>query len=95
MAKLYGKVGRLVTNIASVFISIGIVTIQAAAMGHLANYFFGIGYNQSVIIAVLILALYSSLGGIRAVAFTDVFQFAVIMVAIPIACSFAYRDIGG
>lgn len=95
MEKLYGKVARWVTNIASIFDSIGVIAIQAAAMGHITNYFFGIGYNQRVVITVLILALYSSLGGIRAVALTDVFQFAVIMVAIPIACSFAYHDVGG
>ncbi|MHC0448572.1 MAG: sodium:solute symporter family protein, partial [Candidatus Lariskella arthropodorum] len=95
MEKLYGKTGRCVTNIASILLSIGVIVMQAAVMGHITNYFFGIGYHKSVIITVLILALYSSLGGIKAVAFTDVFQLVVIMVAIPIACSFAYNDIGG
>ncbi|MHC0448598.1 MAG: sodium:solute symporter family protein [Candidatus Lariskella arthropodorum] len=95
MEKLYGKAGRWVTNISSILLSIGVVALQAAVMGHLTDYFFGIGYDKSVIITVLILALYSSLGGIRAVALTDVFQFAVIMLAIPIACSFAYHDVGG
>ncbi|MHC0449718.1 MAG: sodium:solute symporter family protein, partial [Candidatus Lariskella arthropodorum] len=95
MEKLYGKAGRWITNIASILLSIGVIAIQVAAMGHIVNYFFGIGYDTSVIITVLITALYSSLGGIRAVAFTDAFQLAVIMVAIPIACSFAYHDVGG
>ncbi|MHC0448637.1 MAG: sodium:solute symporter family protein [Candidatus Lariskella arthropodorum] len=95
MEKLYGKAGRWVTNITSIFIAIVAIAIQAVAMGHITNYFFGIGYDNSVIITVLILALYSSLGGIRAVAFTDLFQLVVIMVAMPIACSFAYHNIGG
>ncbi|WP_339042269.1 sodium:solute symporter family protein [Candidatus Lariskella endosymbiont of Hedychridium roseum] len=95
MALLYGKIGRWVTNTTSMLASIGVVAMQAAAMGHIANYCFGTAYHQSVIITVLILALYSSLGGIRAIAFTDVFQFAVIIVALPVAFSFAYHDVGG
>ncbi|MHC0448574.1 MAG: sodium:solute symporter family transporter [Candidatus Lariskella arthropodorum] len=71
------------------------LVIEVTVMGHIIDYFFGIGYNKSVIITALILALYSSLGGIRAVALTDVFQFAVMMIAMPIACSFAYHDVGG
>ncbi|MDJ1304900.1 MAG: hypothetical protein MRQ09_01495 [Candidatus Midichloria sp.] len=31
----------------------------------------------------------------RVVAFTDVFQFTILIVAIPLACSFAYREAGG
>ncbi len=58
METLYGKVGRWVTNIASIFISIGFVAIQIAAIGHITNHFFGIGYHKSVAIAALILALY-------------------------------------
>ncbi|MDF3048313.1 MAG: Sodium:solute symporter family [Candidatus Midichloriaceae bacterium] len=35
------------------------------------------------------------LGGIRAVAITDAFQGVVLLVAIPIACTIAFHDIGG
>ncbi|WP_339041855.1 sodium:solute symporter family protein [Candidatus Lariskella endosymbiont of Hedychridium roseum] len=95
MELLYGKIGRWVSNIVSILHSIGVVTIQAIAMGYTVSYFFNICYSHSVIIAVLIITIYSAFLGIKAVAYTDVFQFTVMMIAIPIAFSFAYHDIGG
>lgn len=83
MAKLYGKTGRRVTNIASIISSIGVVAFQATAMGYILHYFFLIPVGDSTIICVLTLTLYSAFGGIRAVAYTDVFQFIIIILAIP------------
>lgn len=95
MEVLYGKVGRWVANITSVFYSIGIMLIQISAMGYLMHYFFGISYSHSAIIVTSVLCIYSMFGGIRAVALTDVFQLTILMVALPIAFSFLYNDIGG
>ncbi|CAG7599273.1 sodium:solute symporter family protein [Hyalomma marginatum] len=90
MAKLYGKTGRRVTNIASIISSIGVVAFQATAMGYILHYFFLIPVGDSTIICVLTLTLYSTFGGIRAVAYTDVFQFIIIILAIPTACFIVY-----
>ncbi|WP_339052635.1 sodium:solute symporter family transporter [Candidatus Lariskella endosymbiont of Epinotia ramella] len=95
MQQLYGSVGRNITNITSIVISIGAVAMQAIAMGSIIDYFFQTGYSYSVIVSMLILSTYSAFGGVRSVAFTDVFQLMIFMVAIPIACSFVYHDIGG
>lgn len=48
MVLLYGKIGRWITNIFSMLLSIGVVAIQAKAMGYLVNYFFDINYSYSV-----------------------------------------------
>lgn len=69
--------------------------MQAIAMGNIIDYFFHTGYSYSVIVSMLILSTYYAFGGIRSVAFTDVFQLMIFMVAIPIACSFVYHEIGG
>jgi len=95
MHKLYGAYGRWITNFAAVILTIGTVACQAAAMGHVFNYFLGFSYEKSLYISILIMAIYSSMGGIRAVAFTDVFQLCVFVIAIPIACATAYYDVGG
>ncbi|MDJ1258098.1 MAG: sodium:solute symporter family protein [Candidatus Midichloria sp.] len=90
MDKLYGKAGRWVTNIASVIVSISVITAQTTAMGYLLNYFFLIPVYYGTIISTLVLALYSAFGGVRAVAYTDVFQFIILMLAIPASCVIAY-----
>ena len=94
MQTLYGNVGRWVTNVTSVLLCIGAVASQAAAMGYILNYFFYFPYEQSLYISLLIMVIYSTLGGIRAIAFTDVFQLCVFIIAIPIACLVAYHNIG-
>ena len=95
MQKLYGTTGRWVTNVAAVLMGIGAVASQAAAMGYVLNYFLDLPYTQSLYISLFIMVVYSALGGIRAVAFTDVFQLCVFIIAIPMACSVAYHNVGG
>ncbi|WHQ46477.1 MAG: sodium:solute symporter family protein [Candidatus Midichloria sp.] len=90
MGKLYGKIGKWVTNITAVFLSIAVVTLQSTAMGYLLHYFFLIPVHHGIITSTLTLALYSAFGGIRAVAYTDVFQFMILVVAIPAACFIVY-----
>lgn len=96
MEKLYGQIGRWITNIAALLFSIGLIAVQAAALGHMFNYFFpAMGYQNGVILATSVMILYSFSGGIKAVAMTDVFQLIVFFLAIPLACIIAYHDVGG
>lgn len=95
MYKLYGNVGLNLTNIVLVLRTIGFIAIQVTAIGYLFNYFFNFPYIQGVLIGVSILALYSALGGVRAVALTDVFQFLIFFVALPLVCGYAYFQAGG
>ena len=58
-------------------------------------YFFGISYVISVSIGVGVIIVYAAFGGIRAVTFTDVIQFSVLIVAIPITFSIGVDMVGG
>jgi SSS family solute:Na+ symporter len=95
MASLYGNLGHNITNVIIVTKSIGFLSIQVTAIGYLFNYFFDFSYVQGVFIGVSILTLYSALGGVRAVALTDVFQFLIFFIALPLACGIAYFKFGG
>jgi len=95
MHRLYGKSGLIVTNIITVIFSIGIVAVQVTAIGYLFNFFFNISYFMGVLIGFGILTTYSMLGGVRAVALTDVFQFLIFFVALPLVAGKAYFDAGG
>ena len=96
MDKLYGAAGRWITNITAIPISIVVVATQSTAMGCLLHYFFSIPVHYCIITSTLILALYSAFGGIRAVAYTDVFQFTILILAIPASCFIVYGiDSGG
>lgn len=91
----YGKGGRWLTSICAVAFTIGITASGSIAVGKLFNYFFSINENVAMVLALAVVTIYSISGGIRAVAITDVFQFLIFFVALPIACAIGYNDIGG
>lgn len=55
----------------------------------------GLSKTGSIIMIGLVCAFYSSIGGIKAVLITDVFQSALMFVAIFIVIGFAAKDVGG
>ena len=94
MERLYGNLGKNMTNIAALLNGIGILTIQAVAIGLLLQYFFSISYFSGVLIGMTSITVYSSIGGIRAVVLTDVFQFLIFFVALPVACGYSFHQVG-
>lgn len=84
MGNLYGPTVQVITGIIGTIGAIGFIVIQFQVFGKIINYFGGIPYNYSVISAGLIVILYSALGGIRAVTFTDILQFITFSIALPV-----------
>ncbi len=95
MAKLYGDTGRWITNVSAVLLSIAAVAAQASAFGYTLSYIMGINFKLGMVAGIVIITIYSAAGGVKSVAFTDVFQVCVFLVAIPTACAVAYNDLGG
>lgn len=95
MAIYYGKVGKICVGIAGTLQSSMYLSMQLAAIGHLLDYFMGIPYWLGILIGVGIVVIYSSFGGIRAVTLTDVIQFSVLIVAIPVTFTIGLDMVGG
>ncbi|MFQ3307571.1 MAG: Na+/proline symporter [Candidatus Midichloriaceae bacterium] len=95
MKELYGEIGCTITKVLLLCYNIGILAGQAISIGYLFNYFFGMTYFWGIILGFGVITIYSSLGGILAVAFTDFFQFTIFFIALPVACGVAYNDMGG
>lgn len=91
----YGKPGRWVTSIGAIVFTLGITAVSSMAIGALLHYFFGISENLGMFIALGIVTIYSAFGGIQSVAFTDVFQFVIFFLALPVACAIGYHNVGG
>ena len=92
MGKLYGNSGKLITGFSIMLVTIGLLGIQAIATGYLFHYFFGCSYLLGIIIGFGVLVLYSAFGGIQAVAMTDVLQFVIFFITIPIALGIMYNS---
>ena len=95
MGDLYGKPGQVMSGVANVLFSIGYVAVQVSAIGYICNRFFGISHSFGTIIGSLVVIAYSSFGGIRSVVFTDVLQFGILIIGIPLMANVALEKVGG
>jgi SSS family solute:Na+ symporter len=95
MDRGYGKVGRIVSGFFSVFLCTGIVGAQVGAMGIIFNVFLNIEPIWGILIGCGIVITYSTVGGMRAVVLTDVVQFCVLAIGLPLALIFGLMKLGG
>lgn len=95
MGKFYGEGGKILVGIAGTLLGCVFLGMQIAASGHLLNYFLDIPYALGVIIGMGIVVVYSSFGGIRSVTITDVIQFSILIVAIPMTFTIGVDMVGG
>ncbi len=84
MGNRYGDVVRVITSFCSIFANIGAIAIQFKVFGTVIHYFLGFEPTLSIIGAGIVVTLYSAFGGIRSVTITDVFQFMIFGVIIPL-----------
>ncbi len=91
---LYGKTSKMAVTILSLLMCMGMVAIQVYAVAIILQAL-GVNNNFGTIISFIVLICYSTFGGIRAVAFTDLFQFLIFFVALPIVCSNGFFEVGG
>ena len=95
MGDLYGKPRPVISGIANVLFSVGYIAILVKAIGCICNLFLGIPEFYGIIIGSFIIITYSSFGGIKSVVFTDVLQFGVLIIGIPLIANVALGEVGG
>ncbi|MBO7454397.1 MAG: sodium:solute symporter family protein [Alphaproteobacteria bacterium] len=95
MGDLYGNPGQVMSGVANILFSVGCISMQVRAIGFICNQFFGVSEFYGIIIGGGIIVAYSSFGGIRSVVFTDVLQFGVLIIGIPLMASVALGKVGG
>lgn len=84
MGRLYGKNVRLITAIASTIAASGFIALQFKIFGFILSDVVGLSGNYPIILAAVIVVLYSAFGGIKSVTITDVFQFITFGVLLPV-----------
>lgn len=84
MGKHYGNVARIITAICSIGAKIGAIAVEYKVFGGLISHLLVLDPTFTIIAAGMVVTFYSAFGGIRAVTFTDVLQFMVFTVVIPL-----------
>ena len=93
--KEYGELPGKICALLSTLKSIIIVSAQILALGHIAVHYVGISYQMGVLLSSSIFIIYSTFGGIRGVVITDVMQFIVMIIIIPMVAILVLNKAGG
>jgi len=95
IGSVYGKYARIITALSGICDAIAMIAAQISAMSLSINMCLdGVPPKAITIVVSLILILYSSFGGIRAVVFTDLLQFITFTLIIPILAWFIFKSTG-
>ena len=92
---MYGKFGRILVGVCTVILSAGVVGTQMGVIGAVGRDFLQIDSELAIKIGCVVFIAYSGFGGIKAVALTDVFQFFVFAVILPIIVSIVLQNTNG
>lgn len=91
MGDLYGKKIKFITAIASILLSVGYVAVQIKVLIELFYHFFGVSSLYAALLATTVITVYSTMGGIKAITFTDVIQFLTFGVFVPVFAIFVWN----
>ncbi len=95
IGKLYKGPSQIIAGILNFFTALCITGMEITVIGLLCETLLGIDYRWGVGIGGGMLVLYTVHGGIKSVAFTDVFQFLVLFVVLPVITVKALDSAGG
>lgn len=95
MDEHYGKEARLFSGVFSLALCAGILGAQIGAMGYVFNLFLDVDRVWGVLIGCGIVIAYATVGGMRSVVWTDIIQFIVLAIGIPMTLYFGLQHVGG
>lgn len=95
MKENYGKPGMIVSGVMAFAVCAGILGAQVGATGYIFNVFLGIPRFHSILIGCGIVIAYSTVGGMRSIVLTDIVQFVVLAIGIPLTLMFGINHAGG
>ncbi|MFN7094310.1 MAG: sodium:solute symporter family transporter, partial [Burkholderiales bacterium] len=75
--------------------ALSIAGMELTVLGILCETLLGINYHWGVALGGLILVIYTAHGGIKSVTYTDLFQFLILIIVIPIFTVVALKHAGG
>ena len=91
----YGKVAKYYTSVLLIVGYLAITAFQYMAMATILSTVTGIPYEWALVIAAVIVTIYTSLGGLWSVASTDVLQGALTLIGILLLVPIAVMKAGG
>jgi Na+/proline symporter len=95
MGTLYGRHGQVATGVLGFLFTICAVSAQIVALAYVYEFLLGFKSYWAIGLGGLIAVTYASMGGMKAVTTTDVLQFAVLVIVIPMIANVMTHEVGG
>lgn len=95
MGFYYGRAARAVTGVLSFLYSVSLFGVQLLAMGRILQTITGFPLVPLMIASSALVILYTGLGGIWAVIYTDLLQFIILAFGLTTASLVAIHSVGG
>lgn len=95
LARCYGGPARVIGGVAVVLACLVTVGVQISALGFVGETLLGMPASRASFVGLLLVTLYSALGGMVAVALTDVLQLATVSVAVCLLAGACWIHSGG
>ncbi len=94
MVNYYGQQGRFISGISAILVSIGFLAAQISVSGRIFQYILQINFAEGVILSYGVVIIYTTIGGLRSVIFTNFLQFVATLIAIPVISIIGLYKIG-
>ncbi|WP_395477478.1 sodium:solute symporter [Rickettsia endosymbiont of Pantilius tunicatus] len=94
MSIYYGNIGRFIGGISSVIVSVGFLAAQISVSGYIFQYILEINYIEGVILSYSIVLIYTTIGGLQSIVFTNILQFFAMIIAIPVVTFTGLNKVG-
>ncbi|MGM0988097.1 MAG: sodium:solute symporter family protein [Pseudomonadota bacterium] len=91
----YGSGARLLSAVLSLVFCVGILGAQALAIGTIFQAILGTSITTGILLGMIIVMVYSVAGGMWAVIQTDVVQFLLLGVFLPVTLIIGLQQVGG
>jgi solute:Na+ symporter, SSS family len=91
----FGSTARFITGSFSLIYCTGILGAQALAIGTVFHSIVGIDLSTGIILGMAVVLVYSTAGGMWAVIQTDVIQFVMLAIFMPLTMIIALNQLGG
>ncbi len=94
LENMYGREAKILMGFTGLFESIFTISVQIMVLSFICHYFFAIPHIFSAVGALFFTLIYSLKGGIKALIMSNILQFALFIIVLPIICCAILASLG-
>ena len=95
LSRIYGDSVEKISGIIAYLYCFGALAMQVKAIGLVIEYALNYNSTFATILSFLVITIYSAFGGVQSVIRTDVVQFIIFIIVLPIFAIFLLKESGG